>query len=476
MEVTMARRRVPPAAIPADLLLETMAEGVVVTDAKGRICGWNAAMAAITGYAREEALGQSATWLRAPGCQGGEAVAALLAGREASACLTGCECRMLGRDGKPIPVLMNARVLRLLTGEVLGVLQTITDCRQVEALRGRVRALEEELTPAESFCGLVGQHPRLREVCRLLELAAGSDATVLLLGESGTGKELAAAAVHRLGHRREGPFIKVNCGALGEQILESELFGHVRGAFTGAHQDRVGRFEAADGGTILLDEIGEISAALQVKLLRVLQEREFERVGEVQTRRVDVRVIASTNRDLAGAVRVGRFREDLYYRLKVFPVLMPSLRERLEDVPLLVAHFAGRLRRRTGKPIDGMNPDALRVLMDYRWPGNVRELENVMEYAFITCQEGLIAVDDLPQELRREDLRRAAGMPRQEAPAAGTVPAVARSTVRSPEALRQLLTECGWSKAETARRLGLSPTAVWKWMRRHGIPLDPLQA
>jgi PAS domain S-box-containing protein len=470
----MDRKRMTTATIPPELLLETMAEGVVVTDPRGRIRGWNAAMTAITGYPREAALGKPVAWLRAPGCQSGEAVSALLAERAGSACLTGCECRVLGRDGKPIPVLMNARVLRHPTGAILGVLQTLTDCRQIEALRGRVRALEDELVPPQSSCGLVGSHPRLREACRLLELAAGSDATVLLLGESGTGKELAAAAVHRLGHRHEGPFIKVNCGALSELILESELFGHVRGAFTGAHQDRLGRFEAAAGGTILLDEIGEISAALQVKLLRILQERQFERVGEVQTRTVDVRVIASTNRDLAGAVRAGRFREDLYYRLKVFPVRMPALRERLEDVPALVEHFAARLRRRTGKAIDGVHPEALRVLMDYRWPGNVRELENVMEYAFITCQSGLIAVDDLPQELRQADLRHAAGMARLAAPAAsGADPSVARSTVRSPEALRQLLAACDWSKAEAARRLGLSPTAVWKWMKRHEIPLRP---
>lgn len=469
-----ARRPGPAARIPAELLLETMAEGVVVSDPAGRICGWNAAMTAITGYGREEAMGRPATWLRAPGCQGGEAVSALLAGRDASACVTGCECRMLSRDGLAVPVLVNARVLRGETGTVLGVLQTITDCRQVEILRGRVRALEAELTPPDTFFGLAGRDPALREVCRLLELAAGTDATVLLLGESGTGKELAAAAVHRQSHRRDGPYIRVNCGALGEQILDSELFGHARGAFTGAYQDRIGRFEAADGGTIFLDEIGEISPALQVKLLRVLQEREFERVGEVRTRPVDVRVIAATNRDLAAAVRSGRFREDLYYRLKVFPVVMPPLRERLEDIPLLAEHFADRLRRRMGRAISGLRPDALRALMDYRWPGNVRELENAIEYAFITCQGTQIGLEDLPQELRREDLRRAVTLPRAGTPTPPpAAPPAPRQMVRSADALRELLHACGWSKAEAARRLGLSPTAVWKWMRRHGIPLQP---
>jgi transcriptional regulator with GAF, ATPase, and Fis domain len=315
----------------------------------------------------------------------------------------------------------------------------------------------------------------MRELFRLLELAAASEVTVLLQGESGTGKELAAGAIHDMGNRRDGPLVRVNCGALPESILESELFGHVKGAFTGAHRDRVGRFEAADGGTIFLDEIGEISPATQVKLLRVLQEHTYERVGDSRPRHADVRVVAATNRDLAQEVRQGRFREDLYYRLRVFPIEMPALRERIDDIPALVQHFVAKFRRKTGRSIQGFDPQAMRAAMDYCWPGNVRELENAVEYAFVTCQGTTIELFDLPQELRRFELRRSAcgdGVP--DTPPAPVTPGSVNhlSVVRDPEELTRLLEECDWNKAEVGRRLGISRTAVWKWMRRHGMPLQ----
>ncbi len=324
------------------------------------------------------------------------------------------------------------------------------------------------------FQELVGRNREMREVYRLLELAAASDATVLLSGESGTGKELAAAAIHRLSRRAAKPMVRVNCGALTETILESELFGHVKGAFTGAYQDHTGRFEAADGGTLLLDEIGEVTPATQVRLLRVLQSHDFERVGDVHTRHVDVRVVAATNRDLGADVRNGRFREDLYYRLRVFPIRMPPLRERLDDVPELVAAFIGKFAEQTGRPIRGLDEQAMRAIMDYCWPGNVRELENAIEYAFVTCQSDTIGLFDLPQELRRFELRREACQDRsRRGVSAAPLSAAMREVVASKASLEHLLQECGWNKAEAARRLGLSRTAVWKWMNKHGIPLEP---
>jgi transcriptional regulator with GAF, ATPase, and Fis domain len=325
----------------------------------------------------------------------------------------------------------------------------------------------------------------MRELYRLLELAADSDATVLLQGESGTGKELAAEAIHLQGHRRNKPFVKVNCGALPETILESELFGHVKGAYTGAYRDRPGRFEAADGGTIFLDEIGEISQSVQVKLLRVLQHFEFERVGDDETRKVDVRVIAATNRDLAQRVMENEFREDFYYRLRVFPIKMPPLRERLDDLPLLIDHFINRFNEKTGKHITGLDEQALRAVSDYCWPGNIRELENAIEHAFVTCQTTLITLFDLPQELRRFELRREICdrnpnvQEQQTEQARMDIPKPARrqdnkrrDILHSAEALREVLDNCDWNKAETARTLGVSRTAVWQWMKRHGIPMN----
>jgi transcriptional regulator with GAF, ATPase, and Fis domain len=260
--------------------------------------------------------------------------------------------------------------------------------------------------------------------------------------------------------------VRVNCGALAESVLESELFGHVQGAFTGAVRDRIGRFEAADGGTLFLDEIGEISPAMQVKLLRVLQEGEFERVGDSTTRQVDVRLIAATNRDLAGMVAKREYREDLYYRLRVFPVRLPALRERPEDIPLLAETFVASLAERTGKRITGISGEGLMALRAYPWPGNVRELANAIEYAFVVCPEGSIELGHLPEEFR-------GGVPLL--PLSVPVHTVSRPRRGRPPAaaLREALARCGWNKAEVGRQFGVSRTAVWKWMNAYDIPMDP---
>jgi transcriptional regulator with GAF, ATPase, and Fis domain len=265
--------------------------------------------------------------------------------------------------------------------------------------------------------------------------------------------------------------VVVNCSALSESLLESELFGHVRGAFTGAVRDRVGRFEEAAGGTILLDEIGEISPFIQVKLLRVLQEREIERVGESLRRKIDIRVIASTNKDLYRLVTEGMFREDLYYRLKVFPINVPPLRERKEDVPLLTTFFIDQQNRKTGKNIQGLSPTAMRLFLDYPWPGNVRELENAVEHAFVLRQEGEIDVFDLPVELRQAEHTTGNA---QKIIASGR--SRRRGAAIDREGLLAMLDQWGWNKAEVARQLGVSRTAVWKYMKKWNIPLSQVQA
>ncbi len=462
-------------AVSPELIIDTMAEGLVVLDTMAAVCLWNKAMTEITGFSAEEMLGQPIFKLKAPGCTSSEKLAKLISDNPANpGCITGCECRMLSKSGEAIPVLVNARTLRDADRNIIGILQTITDFRPVEKLRHEVEMLRHRIDPENNFAGIIGHSRPMQELFRLINLAAGSDASVLVLGESGTGKELAAAAIHHHSCRKEKPFIRVNCGALPESLLESELFGHVKGAFTGAHRDRIGRFEAADGGTIFLDEIGEITPMMQVKLLRVLQEGEFERVGENTTRKIDVRIIAATNLNLMSEVKSGRFREDLYYRLRVFPLTIPPLRSRTEDIPDLIEHFSRNLQEKTGRNIPGILPEALHCCMDYNWPGNVRELQNAVEYAFVVCPENaLIAPVHLPDEIRHPHLE-----PHGEAVAAwGHVPvrgcrADAMKTLSDPALLQQLLLDSSWNKAEAARRLGVSRTLVWKWMKKHDMPLE----
>ena len=468
--------------VTADQILETMAEGVVVVDNLGVIRRWNQAMSDITGYTEDEALGQPFSWLRFPGCTGGKELQRLLAnnafldlesksGATMSPCLRGCECALRGRHEERIPVLVNAKPLHNTEGQRVGVLNTITDFRPVYELRRELADLRGGAPGAATFHGLIGADPAMREIYRLIELAATSDVSVLITGESGTGKELVANAVHKLSHRADNPLLKVNCGALSETILESELFGHVKGAFTGAFQDRTGRFEAADSGTIFLDEIGEVSPRLQVKLLRVLQNQQFERVGESYTRQVDVRVIAATNRDLAAAMRHGKFREDLYYRLRVFPIRLPPLRQRKDDIPLLVEHFMARFREKTGRLIRGLDEDAMRAVMDYCWPGNIRELENAIEYAFVTCHGEWAGIFDLPEELRRLELRHETCRNNEQetnsAPAATASGVTTAEILRDPDRLAHLIAEAEGNKAEAARRLGVSRKTIWKWHKRH---------
>jgi transcriptional regulator with PAS, ATPase and Fis domain len=263
-------------------------------------------------------------------------------------------------------------------------------------LEASQRFTEESAEESNAMNPLVGNSPKMRAVHTLLNKIANSNSTILITGESGTGKELAARAIHELSPRREQPFVPVNCGAIPEELLESELFGHVRGAFTGAVNSRQGRFQLANGGTLFLDEIGEMSPKLQVKLLRVLQERQFEPVGSDRAVHVDVRVVAATNRDLHIAVREGRFRDDLFYRLNVLPLPLPSLREREGDIPLLVKHFLTLHGLRRGKSVTCVEPDAMAVLEMYRWPGNVREVENLVERMIVLNEDGVIRVNELP--------------------------------------------------------------------------------
>ncbi len=286
------------------------------------------------------------------------------------------------------------------------VLVVLSKALELRALRTETRTLRERVAGRFRVGNIIGDAPELQGVYSLIHQAAPTRATVLILGESGTGKELVAQALHELSPRKDKPFVKVHCAALSEGLLESELFGHERGAFTGAVGRKEGRFELADGGTLFLDEIGEISPAVQVKLLRVLQSREFERVGGTQTLKVDVRIVAATHRDLEAEVKAGRFREDLYYRLNVVAVTLPPLRRRKGDIPALVSHFLERWNTAYGKNVKGLAPGTLQALMSHDWPGNIRELENAVERAVVLAQGEELTADDLPPVLRgpRPDL------------------------------------------------------------------------
>lgn len=321
-----------------------------------------------------------------------------------------------------------------------------------------LKNIEKELEDRHQFQNIIGKSKKMQDIYKLLEDLASLETTVLLTGESGTGKELMAKALHYSGRRAARSFVAVNCSALAEGLLESELFGHVKGAFTGAVTDKMGRFQAADGGTILIDEIGDISPLIQLKLLRVIQEKEFERVGESMPRKVDVRVIACTNKDLKAKVKAGEFREDLYYRLKVVEIPLPPLRERLEDVPLLVNHTCKLFNRIFNKSIAGISGDVLTLFMEYPWPGNVRELKHAIECAFVLCHEKVINVNHLPQEIRHFK-RQARSMPSH----------TNNKKANNEQDILEALNKTYWNKTVAARLLGISRQTLYRKIHEYGM-------
>jgi two-component system, NtrC family, response regulator HydG len=339
------------------------------------------------------------------------------------------------------------------------------ELRAARRARHRLES-ENEYLRAESdgrYGELVGSAPCMQAVFRVIEKGAPTHSSVLISGESGTGKELVAHAIHKLSRRPNGPFIKVNCGALTETLLESELFGHEKGSFTGAVRRKLGRFELADGGTLLLDEIGDISPALQLKLLRVLQEREFERVGGESTVHIDVRVISATNRNLPQEVAAGRFREDLYYRLHIVPLQIPPLRDRREDIPLLTQHFIAKLAPRANPRVNGIEDSALGRLMSYPWPGNVRELENAIEQALVFSEGTRITVGALPEFLRGEESGKPLELPKGEM----SLPDVLEDLER--QLILRAFQKANGVKTETARLLGIKTSALYYKLEKYQI-------
>ncbi len=451
-------------------IINSMADGVFTLDTTGRISSWNPSMERISGYMAQEALGKNCGILQFNRCFGKECPAGI---QNCNIIKNGLsevkECFLQHKDGYDVPVIKNANIVKDENGNILGVVETVTDMSELIKTRRIAEEAAFQLGKIHQFGSIIGKSHVIQQVFKAIRAAAASRATILIQGASGTGKELVAGAIHYNSAVKDNPLVTVNCSALSESLLESELFGHVKGAFTGALRDRIGRFEEATGGTIFLDEIGEVSPFIQVKLLRVLQEREIERVGESKKRKIDIRIITATNQDLYKLVEEGRFRQDLFYRLKVFPIKIPPLKERREDIPLLVNHFISTQNTVTGKHITGVSPTAMRLIMDYAWPGNVRELENAIEHAFVLRDREDIQEFDLPVEIRQTEYR----PPRMDG-GDMEIKTTRPSKKLNREILIELLEQCDWNKAEVSRRIGVSRTAVWKYMKKWDIPLKML--
>ena len=465
-------------------------EGVYIVNPKGRIVMVNDAMTRLTGYSREELMEKSCAVLGCEVCATQRkgvtgAWCPLFAGRESQA----KRCVIRRKDGSLLPVFKNQSLIHDKDGAVIGAVESVMDLSELDRLDRRVEELSRLLYRPDSFHGMVGASPAMRRLFDILEKAARSDAPVLLLGESGTGKELAARAIHELGARRGGPFVQLNCAALNESLLESELFGHAKGAFTGAYRERQGRFEAAHSGDIFLDEIGDAPVSIQVKLLRVLETRSIERVGANRPIPVDVRLITATHQDLRALIGQGRFREDFFFRINVIPIELPPLRERMEDLPLLAGHFLHASAAKTGEDAARISPEAMRLLMEHSWPGNVRELRSALEYALVLADSGRIEASHLPPDVAR--MGRNACAPLTDRSAAGQATGQATGqlcsaasacfapTAATPgsvgderSALVEALRQTGGNKSQAARVLGVSRLTVLNRMRKHGVTCE----
>ena len=453
------------------ILLESIGDGIFVLDVQGQIVAWNAAMEKITGYSFDEVKGRHCSILNFSQCFEKECPTGigdcgiLEFGR-----VQPTECLLIHKNDHAISVSKNARVIRNKQNKTIGIVEAVTDLTELKNARLKMEEATRRLGTLNRLGGIIAKSQVMQNVFTFIKASAASDTTILVQGESGTGKELVAGAIHSIGERRDKPMIILNCSALSESLLESELFGHIKGSFTGANRDRMGRFEQAHGGTIFLDEIGEITPYIQVKLLRVLQQKEIERVGESRKRKIDIRIITATNKNLKTLVDAGLFREDLYYRLKVFPIYLPALRDRKEDIPLLVNHFIKMNNEKAATKAKGLTKSALKAFMDYSWPGNIRELANAIEHAFVLCSNRQIDVADLPLEIREAHM---GGVSVEKNSRVDDDIQVEKSTLLTREKLVELLRDSSWNKAEVARRVGLSRASIWKYMKKWNIPLQP---
>ena len=436
---------------PTDAILESISDGVFTVDLEWRVTSFNRAAEEITGVSRKEAIGRRCSEVFRSNMCG--AACALMQTLKTGEPIIGKSGYIINADGDRIPISISTAVLRAADGRVIGGAETFRDLSELEELR-------HELGGKFRVGDLTSRSPLMQRVFEVLPAIAASPSTVMILGETGTGKELMARTIHALSPRNRKPFIAVNCGALPDTLLESELFGYKAGAFTGANKDKPGRFALAKGGTLFLDEIGEISPALQVRLLRVLQERTYEPLGGVRSESADVRVVVATNKDLASQIRDGLFREDLYYRVNVVRIELPPLRRRKEDIPLIVDQFITRFNRLQQKSVQGITVEALSWLMAHDWPGNIRELENVVERAFILCSDGDIGLAHLPGELTAHGMA-----------ANSDTDIRSLHDILDAQAIRSALERNAFNRLAAARELGIHKTTLFRRMKKLGISL-----
>ena len=442
-------------------IVDTMHDGLMVLDPVGNILAVNPAAERLTGYSAEELIGTNCRTLNCTGCDiygrgEGKQWCSLFVSGEVRA----KKCLISDKDRRAIHVIKNASVLKDSKGRLLGAVETFTDISEIVRQKQEIDLLRKSCHLEEGRHGLLGESQPMQDLFELIENVAQTDAPVLIHGQSGTGKELVARAIHEESPRNAKSFIKVNCAALNENLLESELFGHEKGAYTGADRTRIGRFEAAHEGTIFLDEIGDIPLSTQVKLLRVLEEKEIERVGDHKPISVDVRIISATNKDLDTLISQGLFREDLFFRINVFPLSCPSLAERLEDIPVIVQNFIEVNAGKGGKDISGLTPEAMEALLNYSWPGNVRELRNTIEYASVLCPGGWIGNEHLPPKISMNS-----NLPSSN-PRSSAV-----SWQEEREKLIHTLRRFRGNQSETARALGVSRVTIWKRIKKYDIKL-----
>ncbi|MBT9537196.1 MAG: sigma 54-interacting transcriptional regulator [Nitrospirae bacterium] len=435
-------------------VLETMTDGFMVVDKEMNILFFNRAAEEMTGYQRDEVMGKPCaildtdTCVLLPNSENGKKCKLFEKGRAVNK-----RCNIKAKNGKTVYLLKNAVVLKDDSGEAICAIEVITDISSLLLKELEIEELRSELQNEYGFMGLIGTSQVMQKLHEQIQNTSMSEAPVVICGESGTGKELVAHAIHKLSRRRKGPFIKVNCAALNESLLESELFGHVKGAFTGAIKDREGRFEAAKNGSIFMDEIGDMSPSMQAKLLRVLQEGEIDRVGDQRPINVNVRLISATNKDLCSLVDSGQLREDFFYRVNVIPIYTPPLREREEDLPILISHFLKQINLINQRNIQGITPEALGAMKAYRWPGNVRQLISALEYAAITCQNGIIGISNLPESiLQTEEKSDSQG-----------------KNYKNRDYIISALSKHNWNKTITAKQLGISRVTLWKMIKELNI-------
>ncbi len=436
------------------IILDSIADGVFTVDSDWNITSFNRAAETITGINRSEALGRKC-WevFRASIC---ESLCSLRHTFETGNPVVNQSIFIVNSQGDRVPVSISTALLKDKKGEVKGGVETFRDLSLVEALR-------KELAGKHSFHDIISKDKEMRRLFGILEQVSNADATVLLEGESGTGKELFARAIHSLSKRAGGPMVTINCGALPDNLLESELFGYKAGAFTDAKKDKPGRIKLADKGTLFLDEIGDVSPALQVRLLRVIQDRTFEPLGSTKPEKADVRIVAATNKNLEALVKDGLFREDLYYRINVVKINLPPLRMRKADIPLLSDFFIRKFNRLNGKNIQGLGDEAVPVLMSHDYPGNVRELENILEYAIVICKDDYIGIENLPDYLLK-------------IPASSKLSGTIDDTEKDLKDvernyIRNILVKNNWNRKATAEALGIHPSTLWRKIKHLNIDM-----